>query len=83
MEDSNLLRDILFILTPAVLLATRSTSGATRSKVEDSVSTLLRAHLNQAARANSTELLSLAAFTFCGTLPSNQSRTALFRPSRS
>ena len=32
MEDSNLRRDILFILVPAVLLATRSTFGATRSK---------------------------------------------------
>ena len=82
MEDSNLRRDILFILLPAVFQATRSTSDSTGSKVARSVPRWSHTRVDHAARRISAKLSLSLAFMFCGTLPSNQSRTALLHENR-
>ena len=82
MEDVNLRRDILFILSPAVFLATRSTSNSTGSKVARSVPRWSHTRVDHAARRISAKLSLSLAFMFNGTLPSNQSQTALLHENR-
>ena len=82
MEDVNLRRDILFILLPAVFQATRSTSDSTGSKVARSVPRWSHTRVDHAARRISAKLSLSLAFMFNGTLPSNQSRTALLHENR-
>ena len=77
MEGVSLLGNLIFIAIRTLVLSVHRAYD-TVGRVGDSVARLPRAPKNHAASARPSYALLSFAFTFCGTLPINQSRTPYY-----